>query len=44
MGFVSQNLDVQRAEKLSYVPVSKDRLVFTDEDFAEAKKEWDNTC
>ena len=48
-GFVSQNLDVQRAEKLSYVPVPNeklsyvpvpnDRLVFIDEDVAEAKKE-----
>ena len=41
--FVSQNLDVQRAEKLTYHPIPKDKLLFTDEDVAEAKKEWDNT-
>ena len=40
---MSQNLDVQRGKKLTYHPVPKDKLVFTDEDVAEAKKEWDNT-
>ena len=35
--FVSQNLDVQRAEKLTYHQVSKDRLAFTKEYVAEAK-------
>ena len=36
--FMSQNLDVQRAEKLTYHPIPKDKLVFTDEDVTEAKK------
>ena len=38
----SKNLDVQSAVRLTRREVSKDKVIFTSEDIAASKKEWEN--